>query len=130
MITIISSHIDQQAHTDSGGNQNIYYSVDVWYFRQNETKKVVSTDWITEKDGILMTESDIFVDYADEYFLQDFPIHEIKTLQDLSDVDHFTDQELNRLYTLMCSRLASVFPDNVKDIAALYNNSLDRNIIK
>lgn len=114
----------KEVHVNSKGENVEYYSVDVSY-RHNGHRDVIGSDWIAAIDGKLKTETDCYIGYHDEYFLEDFPVEEIRHYQDISTVNsYYTDEDKRQIYQLFTVRLLSALKGHDDALAAIHRNSL------
>lgn len=123
-LRIEGTTIYKETHVDRKGENVDYYSVCVFY-RRNNFRDGISSDWIAAIDGKLMTESDCYVDYHDEYYLEDFPVEEIHNFQDISKVNsYYTSEDKRSIYELFTEQLSSVLKGHENELAAILRSSL------
>lgn len=123
-LEIVGTEIYKEVHINSKGENVEYYSVCVFY-RHNGLRWGIESDWIAAIDGKLMTETDCYIGYHDEYHLEDFPIEEIHNYQDISQVNsYYSDEDKREIYQIFSQQLSKVLVGCEKELSALYRNSI------
>lgn len=128
-LKIEGSKIYKEVHVNSKGENVEYYSVCVFYrhtyYSPKEFRSSIESDWIAAIDGKLMTETDCYIGYHDEYHLEDFPLEEIQGYQDISIVNsYYSDEDKRKIYELFSQELSKVLVGFEKELSALHCNSL------
>lgn len=122
-LEIEDSLIHKAVHVNSEGESVVYYSATV-YYRHDDNRSSVSSDWIAVINGKLITDTDCYVDYCSEYYLEDFPFEEIHKFQDISLVNNYSSEAKRKIYQLFTKQLSTELVGYEKELSAIYCNSL------